>query len=85
MSAVTGWQPIETAPRDGTCVDLWGHEEGWRENRPADPKMRRLTNCRWVRQGPTPGDGWYGFALPNGTRVNTYTHWMPLPDAPVTA
>lgn len=31
----TGWQPIETVPRDATMVDLWSQSWG------------RLTNCRW--------------------------------------
>lgn len=34
---MNGWQPIETAPKDGTVVDLW--------NKNAD---RRVCNCLWL-------------------------------------
>jgi hypothetical protein len=33
------WQPIETAPKDGTVVDLWGTD--W------EGKAERWTNARW--------------------------------------
>lgn len=77
-----GWRPIETAPRDGTYIDLWGEEESARFNRPSTPPMRRQASCRWERQGPTPGEGWYGFALRSGARILRATHWMPLPTPP---
>lgn len=69
------WQPIATAPKDGTKIDLWfprGGENG------------RFTNCFW--KGDT---WWYGFDSPdeqyecfttNGKAQPT--HWMPLPEPP---
>lgn len=39
-AVVPGWQPIESAPKDGTVVDLWlGNDE--------DPHRR--TDCYWGR------------------------------------
>ena len=37
-----GWQPIESAPRDGTFVDLWYPGNGDSASPP-----RRIANCRW--------------------------------------
>lgn len=34
---IEAWQPIETAPKDGTIVDLWGEDLG------------RMTDCYWGR------------------------------------
>lgn len=63
------WQPIETAPRDRTLIDLWAGE--------------RIANCAWnvpskcwaERVGASfDGKHW--------AVVNNPTHWMPLPAAP---
>ena len=62
------WQPIETAPRDGTLIDLWAGE--------------RIANCAWnvpskcwaERVGA-------GFGGKHWAVVNNPTHWMPLPAA----
>lgn len=68
------WQPIETAPKDGTAVLLYS------------PRMPGLDIGRWYdERGPSsddPGhpDGWFGFIFtPWGTEP---THWMPLPASP---
>ena len=73
------WQPIETAPKDGTAILVWnGPNIGfythkgdmgvaiWREQ--ALPGKDRM---RWCAQDCCDG-------------VTTYepTHWMPLPDPP---
>lgn len=61
------WQPIETAPKDGTCVDIW-------------TGSRREPDCRWhVVYGwvtDLSDDG-----QPGPFCVDA-THWMPLPEAP---
>lgn len=66
------WQPIETAPKDGTEIDLWTADGSW----------GRIPDCKWRGKGEdacwyTRGDrGWDpvgGFVL---------THWMPLPAPP---
>jgi hypothetical protein len=69
-TGVVGWQPIETAPRDGTRVDLWTNygervadakwdKDGWREW-----SLGGFDSMEWVRLDGTP------------------THWMPLPPPP---
>lgn len=66
------WQPIETAPTDGTAIDLW-----------ADG--RRVTDCFWQRgwrqrYAEAPEAVEYSVAL--SERPATPTHWMPRPEAP---
>lgn len=74
------WQPIETAPKDGTRVDLllpdWGG---------------RVTDAYWEHEtdgwGDMPGPQWCvkdhavdGWVEPVG---DLPTHWMPLPAPPL--
>lgn len=66
------WQPIETAPKNGTPVDLWIPETAKGNNGPA----HLAVNCqfeygRWLVNGE--------FFLP---WLQDATHWMPLPDPP---
>ena len=71
------WQPIETAPKDGTRMDLWA--KSWL---PAFDRFesKRFADCYWRQQDVIMGGwkaAWIGVSsdwLP--------THWMPLPDAP---
>jgi len=79
MSA-QGWQPIETAPRDGRFIlarlgtidnDRWSHLSG---------------RCFVIRhEGYTVGDydmGWALFPGLGGISDHWLAHWMPLPDIP---
>lgn len=63
------WQPIETAPRDGTWLLVAG---------PDRTGARRMV-CRWMadRQWESADDG-------HGAYINP-THWMPLLEAPALA
>lgn len=68
------WQPIETAPKDGQEVLLYG-KHGW----PADDESENETGIvvgyygldKWVTKTDNP---YQDVVYP--------THWMPLPDAP---
>lgn len=68
QGATPKWRPIETAPKDGTEIDLW-HEGDriadayWKGGRWWAPNFD-YDGCDGVIGGPPP------------------THWMPLPAPP---
>lgn len=79
----SGWQPIETAPKDGTRIDLWM------------PSGRRVPNCFWGKPEHSCGeyegycdscpdhDGWIDSEdFMSGYTDEEPTHWMPLPSSP---
>lgn len=64
------WQPIETAPKDGSELLLyhraWGTLRG-----------------KWRDTGLEFGEQWTGvYMMPGLTAKDQPTHWMPLPDPP---
>jgi len=71
-----GWQPIETAPKDGTVVDLWGELFH-------DKSHCRFPDCYWTLMTNWKGDEYEGWFLGsgNGRSSLTPTHWKPR-DAP---
>lgn len=92
-----GWQPIETAPKDGTEIDVWVHSfELGAAGRVTAKDIGRRTNVRWGKQvetytGPyecreSDDDGWIYYDTPHWLflEVGTYriTHWRPLPTPP---
>ena len=71
---MTGWQTIETAPKDGTSILLYGYWEG-EIHKIEDEKniwMAQYTYGDWLING---GDSY-------GSYVRNPTHWMPLPEPP---
>lgn len=79
---MSGWQPIETAPKDGVAVLLWGG----RPDRCSD-EMHPVDE-HWLM--PRPVSGWWDhnrwrYCLYDSGYYGDYenpTHWMPLPDPP---
>lgn len=64
-----GWQPIETAPRDGTQVlATWGYT--WEVNRP------HVEVCETGEEGI-----WF-YSYDGHSPQVPPTHWMPLPEPP---
>ena len=65
------WQPIETAPKDGTMVDLWVTA--------FHGKNCRLTDMWWSES-----TGWRGGRRSefNEAMAKRATYWMPLPPPP---
>ena len=65
---MTEWQPIETAPKDGTPIDLWSPAHG------------RCTDMRRVQLAE---DNVFYDPVESGfCCVRDATHWMPLPNPP---
>jgi hypothetical protein len=70
------WQPIETAPRDGTRVDLWGI------NRLRyDRRGERIVNVAWGFVTDWMGTKREDWQHGRGEDFEP-THWMPLPRPP---
>lgn len=71
-SYINDWQPIETAPKDGTKVDLWWVSVVF------DERACRIPDC-WYSFGAWRHDqGKYGFPE-IGEKI---THWKPITSPP---
>ena len=76
LEARNQWQPIETAPKDGTEVDLWG------VNHLHYNKIGvRLNNIAWGRVTDWIGREYEDWQTGRGEDFEP-THWMPLPQPP---
>lgn len=72
----SGWRSMDSAPRDGTVIDLW--VDGY-----------RITDAYWVGKNPPrkrSADGWWspnqGYDGDHGSIGIEPTYWCPLPAAP---
>lgn len=65
------WQPIETAPKDGTKVLAWADNPCWSE-----PAI-----AFWGRSNPLNMAEWLGGHC-SIRHIDQPTHWMPLPPPP---
>lgn len=68
------WQPIETAPKDGTVVYLYRQVGDWKVRGHGYWEGGGIVSG-WITQGFYDPPGNLGLAHP--------THWMPLPAPPV--
>lgn len=82
------WQPIDTAPKDGTTIDLWIMTQ-WGSFRLPDCKWgvsdwHRAGEEGWIferRDDSEPHrDAWNDVCYVYGEE--NPTHWMPLPEPP---
>lgn len=70
------WQPIETAPTDGTVVDLWANDE-----RLPDCKWKDENLYGWQQKYQETSDVFFWLGSPPDFNP---THWMLPPKPPVT-
>lgn len=75
---VRGWQPIETAPKDGTTVLVWFKPHGcmsvrWTDRDEGPTSKHAHWHVDDYKHGPHPVRGY---------KDEDTTHWMPLPEAP---
>lgn len=73
---MTGWQPISTAPKDGTKVLIFipGRPAGYRVNASSFTVSVHLRNGEEIYRSAD----WSGAFEERGEP----THWMPLPEEP---
>lgn len=69
------WQPIETAPRDGTRVLLWACDPCYPKGKPL---VGYFENNKWHLSGHEFTECW----INNFDEYFNPTHWMPLPEPP---
>lgn len=69
-----GWQPIETAPKDGTLI--WLIEDG----KPLGLLVAHHVSGFWVPDARYQSGGYW--AAVDSANVLHPSHWMPLPAAP---
>lgn len=62
------WMPIETAPKDGTVIDLWDAAYEY-----------RICDCQWIMQST---EGYWVRRDGHCAEIEVVTHWMPLPEPP---
>lgn len=70
-----GWQPIETAPKDGTPILVWDESMGYYNAHSHGQDDRRYAIGYWRTKS---GKGWGN----RNTSRPEPTHWQPLPDPP---
>lgn len=74
---VSAWQPIDTAPKDGTIVDVWAGDERVADvfwSLPDD--SGKSAECCWCISVYEIN---YGYRF---DRVGAVSHWMPIPSGP---
>lgn len=75
-----GWQPIETAPKDGTEIILFTHHE---PNAFCEEAFDAVQIGWWDNGNHAPGSAFHRDAGWHLQKIGVATHWMPLPAPPI--
>lgn len=67
-----GWFPIESAPKDGTLIDLWNYKSD-----------ERYADCWWEDESRYTTAGF--FYAEGEVKISEFSHWHPLPEPPEVA
>jgi hypothetical protein len=77
------WQPIETAPKDGTLIDLWCRSFFWNADGERQLSVEfRVADARWMDDGWVNTDGNPHDVFDAFHDALQITHWQPLPAPP---
>jgi hypothetical protein len=82
LVSTVDWQPIASAPKDGTFVLLGGGRTSGDDLEEGGPAVRVV---RWLERGDVSWPGWYIAVLEGGFNCVGYwdpTHWAPIPKGP---
>ena len=71
---MTQWQPIETAPRDGTAILVYRSDMGVFSAHYVSP-------CEFIEDGDDE-PGWFSTNGHDLSGNDMPTHWMPIPQPP---
>ena len=82
---VDGWQPMNTAPKDGTEILVWRDDSGSFIARHTDgygviPEHEQ--DEEWCTEETLEHEGWWSDAYGWQEGPETPTHWMPIPTGP---
>lgn len=74
IAAALDWQPLATAPRDGSAFEVWSPRRQASDGSEYGPSV---DVCQWEEE--------YGDFIKHGCGLDDATHWRPLigPDAPL--
>lgn len=71
------WQPIDTAPRDGSRILTWNVTETYDEDARKTVNIEAISVAYWLF-----GDWMEYPANPRYVQGQRHLYWMPLPDKP---
>jgi len=82
------WQPIETAPKDGSMFLGWISAVRYGETDEGQPFEHDVSHhdfCQWRGMDYHPEDGYYENMMGRIGDAQDIIKWMPLPDPPSNA